>query len=477
MDEAFKPVRLFLVFALVAGCTTGDGAGTTPTASPTGAATADDEPLVLGFTPEADAAVKASVTLEEGGEVVAEAADGTTFELTVPPEAVAEDTEIILTPLAEVEGLGTDGPVHAVQLEPEGLELFAFARLTVRPPQPIPVEQQLAFEAAGDGTDARLALVDPSADEIVLLLEHFSGAGVSSATPQQQATFKAKSATNALHQLYNELRERIRNQDHNVSDLTDRFLRDVLAPLREAAALDCAGLATFIKTAIGWERHIQLIGLSEDERAASQNRQADAVTFAAPRYAECEQEAIERCRAAHDPGLLVAFWLEFDDVQQPPPGMKDRAEQICKPQGFALRLTGTLPLRDDTQLQIDGVVRGCPTDADAWAFRGEFEQVIDYGDPEYAGDISGPQPPETWYAFDMIGGQQPDSVTLVYTDWETPELHEKYMGDFNDNVLTITDATGTPSATLRLYDGYDELIGDFDLAVEESEPECPLEGG
>lgn len=53
----------------------------------------------LTSTPETDAATTGTVTLEDGGIISATARDGTTFELVVPAEAVAEDTEITMTPL------------------------------------------------------------------------------------------------------------------------------------------------------------------------------------------------------------------------------------------------------------------------------------------------------------------------------------------------------------------------------------------
>jgi hypothetical protein len=209
------------------------------------------------------------------------------------------------------------------------------------------------------------------------------------------------------------------------------------------------------------------------------------LAFVQSRYEACEAEAIRECRSAKDASILVDFWMQFlasvgQGIPEPGPQMQEEARRRCEPEGFALRLDGEIPVPEwadtDGMIRINGVVRGCPSDdGSAWKFHGEFEQITDYASADYPGALNGPQEPETWYGLDMTGGQQPANVVLVYTDSSTPEEHEMWMGEFNDNVLTITDATGDPSATVRLYDGFDDLIGDLEFDVTPTDPECPIE--
>lgn len=113
----------------------------------------------------------------EGGELTATGEDGTVYTLIVPPEALAWETTITMTPLAEVEGLPFgDGPTYGIDLEPSGLEFIEPAVLRIDPPTPIPVEQQLSF-GYHDG-DLTLAVLDPRNADLELQVAHFSGYGV-----------------------------------------------------------------------------------------------------------------------------------------------------------------------------------------------------------------------------------------------------------------------------------------------------------
>ena len=306
-------------------------------------------PASLTFSAESAAVGAGTLTFEVGGTVSATAADGTTFALVVPPAAVAGDTDIRLTPLTDVRGVTAEtAVVHAVRLEPEGLAFFELARLTITPSEPMPVAEQLLFEAAGDGSNPGLALTDPGSEPIVLLLEHFSVGGVAQVTPAQRALFLEKSASNAERRISGEVRARIGAErerqltggsdggDPDLSDLTAEFEREVVEKRRQAAAVSCDAVLTYLRTVIGFERQLQILGLSEADEAASQARVASAVAAMDARYEECEKEAIAKCQAAKDPKILVAFWLGMKRPADP-----DRAKQTCEPQGYQFEMIGT----------------------------------------------------------------------------------------------------------------------------------------
>jgi hypothetical protein len=103
----------------------------------------------LSVTPSLDSTRVASATMaEDGGTLSVMAANGTTFTLTIPADALVSEEEITMTPVAQMPdlpfslGLGSGG---AVQLGPEGLLLVKPATLVIQTPSPISIDQQSSF--------------------------------------------------------------------------------------------------------------------------------------------------------------------------------------------------------------------------------------------------------------------------------------------------------------------------------------------
>jgi hypothetical protein len=344
-----RPPLTSTLLALVAAAM---ASACTPAAAP--AATAGDGAAEsapeLTFGRGGDAST-GPVTLEDGGTISATAADGTTFELVVPPMAVADDTEIRMTPLTDVHGITEEpGVVHAVQLEPEGLVFHELARLTIVPAEPIPLDRQLMFTAADDGSNAGSALVDPASEPIVIVLEHFTVGGVASVTPQQRRTFREKSAASAEERLGREVGANLQDQrERELTDgddeggttprdeldrIADEYQREVIDKRRANADESCQALRTYVETVIRWEQKRQLAGMTSAEEAASLGRVAEAVAYAEARYETCEREAIAKCRDAQDPAILVDFWLSMDR-----PADRERAERTCRGQDYRIDKT------------------------------------------------------------------------------------------------------------------------------------------
>ena len=352
-----------MALLLVATACTSNPNAAEPGAEESGASSSGDAlPASLTFELDSDASAQGTVTLADGGTLSVTAADGTTFELVVPAMAVAEDTQIRMTPLTDVRGVTTEeGIVHAVQLEPEGQVFFDVARLTITPATPIAVADQLMFEAAGDGSDPGPALIDPSSEPIVILLDHFTVRGVAEVTPQQRALFLRKSAENSERRLQREaaaatqaetLRELLGTSDDGGLEalaeeherLMDEYDSEVVDKLRQAAMLSCEGLNIYIRTMIGAERQrVLLLGESEADTAAMNTRISAALDVMTARYDECEKEAIAACTAAKDPAILVEFWLAMERPADP-----DRAELICEPQGYQFEFSGSGTGNDGT---------------------------------------------------------------------------------------------------------------------------------
>jgi hypothetical protein len=473
------------------------GAGSAPAEGAAGASAAmatEAEPLT--FTAEADAAT-GTVTLEEGGTVTATASDGTTFELVVPPQAVPGDTEITLTPLSDMAGIDADA-MQGVLLEPDGLEFHELARLTITPAEPIPPESQLMFEAAGDGENPTLALVDPTSEDIVILLDHFSVAGIATASEAQQARMLEKSAANAEARLSAQVRAQIGAERYRqltgtgdeesggavvrdaLEAIAAEFQREVLDKRKAAAEESCRALRQYVRTVIAWERQWQLAGVDESEEAASMARVVDAVEYAQARHDECQDEAIAACKDAGDPQILIDFWMWIED-----PVDKPRAEETCLPQGFTLELSAqNVPLLSldgdptDNTLDHTATVTGCMAEDGTWSFTGTWESQVDYAGEDYPGDITGLEDPAEGIYLDITGGQTPDLVKLSEAAKElpTPELHRQFVELVGyDEILTITDALGEPTAVSTNYSGFGDPRPDIPFEVVVADPQCPID--
>jgi hypothetical protein len=275
----------------------------------------------LSFSEEAAASAEATATFDDGGSLTATASDGTTFELEVPPHAVLDDTEVRMTPLADVQGVG-DRPAHAVRLEPEGQLFYEPVRLTITPSSPIPLEQQVMFQAKSDGKDVTAALIDVDSEAIVLLLQHFSVAGAGYA--QSQAAWLINHAQQRLDLLGHEVAKVLQKERRGqlvegeedpdvmdkVKDLFDLAERDVLSYLRQAATLTCEATQAYIHGLLALEKQRELIGLSTD--ATEANTRDETVRAIDASFPLCEKEKIQECRDDMDPAILVSFWIIWD---------------------------------------------------------------------------------------------------------------------------------------------------------------------
>ena len=333
---------------------TGSAANSAPSGSaPSASSTATEASTVdiaasLDFAEEAESAAEAMIVAADGGTVEATAADGTTFSLEVPAGALAEDTLIRMTPLADVEGVG-DAPAHAVQLEPENLEFLYFARLTIMPATPIPVSDQVMFQATGTGDDVIAALVDVESEPIVVLLDHFSVAGAGSA--QGQAAWLIGQTMQAQQRIGHEVgrilqEDRRRQLDEGkdsalpldeLEELFDLAERDVLGPLREAALLTCDGARAYLQALLGLQRQRELVGMGDDDTYAAAMTEAIRVVEAS--FTMCEREAIQKCSVKPEPEILVAFWISWDRLREftglpalnpDITALPERATRICR---------------------------------------------------------------------------------------------------------------------------------------------------
>jgi hypothetical protein len=118
-----------------------------------------------------------------GGTLEATGADGTTYVLDIPENALLSEATITMTPLKGVGGAAMSGPVFGVDLQPHGLRLTNPGKLTITPATPIALSDQMGFGYDGEGTLFHYAPLMPDNSEIALQISHFSGHGAGGTTP------------------------------------------------------------------------------------------------------------------------------------------------------------------------------------------------------------------------------------------------------------------------------------------------------
>jgi hypothetical protein len=110
-------------------------------------------------TPDSGRTATATIGAE-GGTIRATAADDTTYELVIPPDALEFNETISMTPVSAVEGLPLSGSLAgAVTLEPAGIIFYEPAILLITPAASTSGELSLGFAYDGMGEEFHLQRV------------------------------------------------------------------------------------------------------------------------------------------------------------------------------------------------------------------------------------------------------------------------------------------------------------------------------
>jgi len=248
----------------------------------------------------------------EGGTLTATGADGTTYTLDIPGDALLAETEISLTPVQSLDGLPFgEGAAFAVQMAPEGLSFNNFVTLTITPAQPIPLNEQIMFDFEADGQALGLALPGMDPDVIQIQLLHFSGAGVSKGLladiePERQrlggdldARFNSNMAA-ALQQA----RQNGETDAWLVGTLqgyVEEFIKNAVKPRIDAADKSCANARLAMDTLVAIERYTVLLGMGDyfSSEMARLSKIAGEV---------CLKEEYELCLEKHIVHRIVYVW-------------------------------------------------------------------------------------------------------------------------------------------------------------------------
>ena len=337
-------IATVIAMIVVAGCSApsptpgpSDSAPDSPAASP-GAADLPPDILTLSVTTEDASAVVGSIG-PDGGQLSTTAADGTTYTLEIPPEALLFAEDISMTPVTEVDGLPGDiAPEHlvGVQLGPDGLELFPPATLTVRPTSPIPVAGVATMSFKSDGTDAGLELFGQAASNLTIQVEHFSGSvsfwpvnlewwELAERTRVQDFTEDQRQNLIALLDLEAQRQKFVRGEADPtglpllelISGLEREWDENVFSPLRRMAPNGCRFADAALRAYVVWEQLLQEVGLSlnglttettgEQRALIEQMRREPPPELLTLKRDLCFEEEFQRCRHTGDFEHLATF--------------------------------------------------------------------------------------------------------------------------------------------------------------------------
>jgi hypothetical protein len=276
-----------------------------------GAATGDGGGTTLSVTADDSHAVSMDMALT-GGTIAATGADGTRYELVIPPNALDEPTTITLTPAATSGTIFGEMRTSAlgVQFAPQGLFLWQRATLTVTPAAgaDIPLDEQLFVHWEDGGKDLGVATVDPTSQEMKVFVDHFSGlsifdvkgidsmlsAGEQWIADTQDEQFRSQVAEAvALQKRGSSSYQTMRDQ--LVGDLGQEYIDQVLDPRIKEAGTSCAHAKLAMTSALEFARDLGMLG--DADKAMEWNKKAFDVFPA--RAQVCMKEEYEICRDDH----------------------------------------------------------------------------------------------------------------------------------------------------------------------------------
>lgn len=259
-----------------------------------------------------------------GGTLSASGADGTSYRLDIPAGALASETLVRMTPLSSLEGLPFGSERYAVQLEPEGLQFYEIAELTITPAQALPVDQQIFFGYQGLGENLVLAPPVVGSGEIKIQVLHFSGYGVTKGLLADIEPVRERIGGEAEARLSSAIAEQLakarqeqllgieNGTEINWEGLFQQWEQEVVQPRIAAAGESCAAGRLAIQTILSYERQRQLLGMGESSSYTTliSNGLMDTVAE------QCMKEEYEMCRDDHIIHRIIPSWLGLERQSQ-----------------------------------------------------------------------------------------------------------------------------------------------------------------
>jgi hypothetical protein len=262
-----------------------------------------------------------------GGVIEATGPSGATYRLEIPPEALAVETTITMTPLSELTGFGSlDASLEhmlGVELEPDGLQLAAPARLTMSSEAAMPDAGVATGSYLGDGAEAGLVLAERSGSTVGIEVAHFSG--YYSVWPLQmehwreleldfqaadEAAFEHELAVILgvlrLRQLFGLETPRYEEVVRNEFEYFEKVMLDGRLALSQNG---CTEARLAMTAFVAYERQLQLLGVADDEALYAELKRPIPPALYDLTWNLCLDEEYQRCAATGDWPRLAMFLL------------------------------------------------------------------------------------------------------------------------------------------------------------------------
>jgi hypothetical protein len=277
------------------------------------------DPPPLGITTEESISASAIISPAAGGALQVTASDGTSFDLTIPPDAIDSEQDVLIkmTPMAGLGNLPISGNfLGGVQLAPEGMQLSVPAMLTVNLTAPLPVSDLLSYLFQGSGSQFHFLPVLPDSGTTTtssfdIPVWHFSGGGGGTGSSGDAANLPFNAGSGADY------------YQSQIASITQDLGVPALDPQNpDAPAIDPPAISRLEAVFDDWfddwvwERQVNLVDT------------ADEVERAAREYLRWEVGIREIARKYHiwghwDP--IVNAWIT--DISQVYPGAFDRVDK------------------------------------------------------------------------------------------------------------------------------------------------------
>jgi hypothetical protein len=421
-------------------------------------------PATVTFTLDTSARVAKDIPLT-GGSLKAVAKDGTTFELTVPGDALFSPETIVMTPAIITSHPFSGEPAWGVELLPDGLVFNAPVTLVITPPTAAPpVKQQVPFGWSGPGHTAFLANPDPKDARLALKLLHFSSYAYATALQGMSASLAGVrnriggSAEARIQSAAAELlgvarqKELLGVAEENVINsaemqmLMQEYDKEVVQVRVAAAKTSCAAGRLAVNTVLAFSRQKQLLSIPDPAGLPYDLfEEVDAV---------CLEEEWALCRDQHIVQRIIPLVL----------GM-ERQRQLANAPEWGADLTMkalTYPYKCH-QYQLE-ITSSTGTTCDQWMFE---EPVLGKVDLKLG---SGPPADLTELFSAKLEGMAPlksSAYSIKYTDKCTAVLNVMQI-----DPRFVVSGLGWTLKTDPLMSGKGE-IKDFDLA---GAPTLPQDG-
>jgi hypothetical protein len=263
----------------------------------------------VSVTLDEDRAVSQPVPLG-GGTLSVTAADGAIYTLTIPKDALIEETTITMTPIRTLEGVPiTGGRLLGVDLKPEGLRLYQAATLTISPANEGETAQAVGFSTKAGGREFHLYPLALEPDLSMKLL-HFSDYGAYVCCENapiiiindNPAEFMPTDWEGQLAQMMGELIRQEREAQlqgeegdplfaEKLTAILNSFYIEVIEPMLGRITSDCDFAKANVAKVLSWNRQVALLGLD-----ATFEVQTDAVTSAVVAGMDsCWQKVTQPC--------------------------------------------------------------------------------------------------------------------------------------------------------------------------------------